>query len=296
MKTYLAIDIGGTFVKTAIVDEKANILTSYKEKTPSSLEELLGLMKRVKASYHEISGVAVSCPGAVSDQGIIYGSSAVRYLHGPNIKKCIEETLRLPVFLGNDANCAAYAELWDGAAQGLRDFMVMVIGTGIGGAIIKDGVLHKGAHLHGGEFGYMLLDPDSIEDNSVWSRITSTKALVKKVAKAKNQDYNTLSGEAVFQMAEAGDQICSEAVDRFYHLLAVGIYNLQYIYDPEVILIGGGISARQELIDRLNEKLDRIIERIGLAKMKPVIKSCQHRQHANLLGAVYGFKKHCLDD
>ncbi len=142
-------------------------------------------MKRVKASYHEISGVAVSCPGAVSDQGIIYGSSAVRYLHGPNIKKCIEETLRLPVFLGNDANCAAYAELWDGAAQGLRDFMVMVIGTGIGGAIIKDGVLHKGAHLHGGEFGYMLLDPDSIEDDSVWSRITSTKALVKKSSESK---------------------------------------------------------------------------------------------------------------
>ncbi|SER34308.1 Sugar kinase of the NBD/HSP70 family, may contain an N-terminal HTH domain [Gracilibacillus ureilyticus] len=295
MNTYLAIDIGGTFVKIGIVNEEGKILDDYKEPTPPTLEGLLQLINKAHGNHQKVKGIAVSSPGAVSDHGCIYGSSAVRYLHGPNIKELIQNQVHLPVFLGNDANCAAYAEMWQGAATGLSDFLVTVIGTGIGGALIKNGQIHKGANLHGGEFGFMLLDPDTIENDGVWSRIASTKALVKKVAKAKQTDPALLTGEMIFQMAEDQDPVCQEAVDRFYHLLAVGIYNLQYIYDPEVILIGGGISERGELIEKINEKLDDIINRIELARIKPVIKLCQYRQHANLLGAVYGYRQQFKD-
>jgi len=166
---------------------------------------------------------------------------------------------------------------------------MMVIGTGIGGSVFKNGLLHKGANLHGGEFGYMLLTPDVQDSNDVWSRVASTKALVRKVAKMKQMNPDSILGEDIFKMAESGDQACIQAIDAFYHLLAVGIYNLQYIYDPEIILIGGGISAKEDLIDEIDERLDRILEKIDLAKVKPKIEPCKFRQNANLLGAVYGF-------
>mgnify|MGYP000870232238 CR=1 FL=1 len=291
MKNYLAIDIGGTFVKYGIVSEDATVLETNKVKTPKTLDELLNVMEKIWHSHRNVTGIAVSGPGAVSDEGVIYGSSAIPYLHGPNIKRLIEEQTGLPVYLENDANCAGYAEVWNGSAKGMKDVLIMVIGTGIGGAIIKDGRLHKGANLHGGEFGYMLLDPDVKDSNAIWSKLASTQALIRKVAEMKEIDVDSLSGEEIFTMAEAGDKDCLEAVDRFYHLLAVGIYNLQYIYDPEIILIGGGISAREDLIDSINEKLDQILHLVGLAKIKPKIATCQFRQNANLLGAVYGFMK-----
>lgn len=291
MQKYIAFDIGGTFVKCGVVDENGQILTSKKEKTPKALAGLLNLIETYCQSCPDAKGVAISSSGAVSDKGIIYGSSAIPYIHGPNMKQLVSERTKLPVYIENDANCAGYAEVWNGAAKGKSDVMVMVIGTGIGGAIFKNGRLHKGANLHGGEFGYMLLNTNVIDSNDVWSRRTSTKALIRKVAKVKKIDPEELSGEEIFSMAEAGDEICTKAIDEFYHLLAIGIYNMQYIYDPEIILIGGGISAREDLITNINKKLDAIVSTIDLAKIKPTIASCKLRQNANLLGAVYGYIK-----
>lgn len=289
MDKYLAFDIGGTFIKYGIVGESAEIFESSKVKSPKTLEELLMMIETVAGSHSDVKGVAISSPGAVSDEGVIYGSSALPYLHGPNIKDLIKARTPLPVFMENDANCAGYAEVWNGSAKGKKDVIAMVIGTGIGGAVFKNGTLHKGAHLHGGEIGYMILNCDIHGNYEVWSRLASTAALVKYAAKAKGIDCQSLSGEQVFQLAEAGDADCMAAVDRFYHFLAVGIYNLQYMYDPEVIVIGGGISARDDLIHHINQKLDLLFGAIKLAKVKPNIAACQFRQHANLLGAVYGF-------
>lgn len=291
MGKYLAIDIGGTFIKYGTVHGNGKIQNEGKVKTPNNIEDLLDVIEGLSAGLSDSKGIGISAPGAVSDDGVIYGSSALPYIHGPNIKKLVSERTGKRVYLENDANCAAYAELWNGSAKGKKDILVMVIGTGIGGAVIKDGHLHKGANLHGGEFGYMLLSSDVQNSDDVWSRVASTKALVRRVAKAKKVDGDTLSGEQIFRMAEEGDEDCINALDHFYHVLAVGIYNLQYIFDPEIILIGGGISAREDLIDKINEKLDRIMKSINLAKIRPKIDACHFRQNSNLLGAVYGFMK-----
>lgn len=291
MDRYLAFDIGGTFLKYGVVVEDMTVLETNKVKTPDSLEGLLRVMEEISQLYKEVKGVAVSCPGAVSDEGIIKGSSALHYLHGPNIRHLIEDQLNVPIFMENDAHCAGYAEFWKGAAKGKKDVLVMVLGTGIGGAVFKNAELHKGANLHGGEFGYMLLNSNIKDSNDVWSRVASTKALVRVVAERKNIAVESLSGEQIFSMAEAGDEACLQALDRFYHLLAVGIYNLQYIYDPEVILLGGGISAREDLIEKIDEKLDEILAAVDLAKVKPKIAACKFKQNANLLGAVYGWLK-----
>lgn len=289
MKTFLAIDIGGTFIKYGLVDEQAVILESGREAAPKELSALLDLIDDLAQKYPQSDGIAVSSPGAVGDDGIIYGSSALPYLHGPNIKELLEEKIKKPIFLENDANCAAYAEIWKGAAQGKKDIMVIVIGTGIGGSIMKEGKLHKGSQLHGGEFGYMLLDSSKSGRNDTWSRRASTAALIRSVAEVKKAAPDTLTGEQIFTMAEAGDQDCIQALEEFYHLLALGIYNLQYVYDPEIILIGGGISAREELITMIDDKLNDILTGIPDARIKPRIAACHFRQNANLVGAVYGF-------
>ena len=292
MNTYLAFDIGGTQIKYGIVDEKGVIVSQYWESTPKTLDELLSFIEQKTQEYDGLEGVAVSSPGSVGGDGIIYGSSALPYLHGPNIKQLITKRVKpLSMYIENDANCAAYAELWQGAAKRKKNVLVMVIGTGIGGAIIQNGALHKGANLHGGDFGYMLLTTDVKSSDDVWSRIASTAALVKKVAMAKGVSPESLTGEEIFKQSEKGDLICEKAVDDWYHLLAIGIYNMQYIYDPEVILVGGGISARPELIDRINQKLDALLAKIDLAKVKPVVTACHFRQNANLLGAVFGLRK-----
>ncbi len=291
MDNYLAFDIGGTFIKFGIVSEDGDLLESGKMKTPGDLNSLLSILAEKAGAYPGVKGIAVSAPGSVSNDGVIYGSSAIPFLHGPNIKNLIADGTGKRVFLENDANCAAYAEVWKGAAKGKKDVLVVVIGTGIGGAVIKNGEIHKGAHLHGGEFGYMLLSDTFTDSDDLWARRASMGALVRKVAKAKQVEKDLLSGEKIFEMAEAGDRDCIKAVDEFHHLLAIGIYNLQYIYDPEIILIGGGISAREELIHDINERLDRIIGAIHLAKLKPAIAACHFRQNANLLGAVYGIQK-----
>jgi len=291
MDKYLAFDIGGTYVKYGLVGENGEIFENSKVKTPKNLDELLAIIEEIAVAASEVKGVAISAPGAVSDDGVIYGSSALHYLHGPNIKNMVIERTSLPVYMENDANCAGYAEVWQGAAKCKQDVLVMVIGTGIGGAVFKNGVIHKGANLHGGEFGYMLINSDFEGSDDVWSRVASTAALVRSVAKVKQIEGDSLTGEMIFEMAESGDPVCQQAVDRFYHLLAVGIYNLQYIYDPEIIVIGGGISAREDLITNINEKLDNILSKVDLAKLKPNIVACDFRQNANLLGSVYGFMK-----
>ena len=289
MEYYLAADIGGTFVKFGIADEDGRIHDSGREPVPRDLPGLLALISRLDCQYPDTAGLAVSSPGAVGPDGIVYGSSALPYLHGPNMRDLFEKTVNKPVFIENDASCAALAELWKGAGRKKKDFMVMVIGTGIGGAVIKDRSIHKGAHLHGGEFGYMLLDSGFTGNDDIWSRRASTAALIRNAARRKQLQPHLLTGERIFELAEAGDKDCLAALDEFYSLLAAGIYNLQYIYDPEIILIGGGISARRELIPAIEAKLSQITDAISLAKIKPSLAACHFRQDANLIGAVYGF-------
>src|SRR5699024_10125386 len=157
MNKYTAFDIGGTNVKYGLVEVEngyAEIKEHHSIPAPGSLDSLLNRICTFAAEHHDAAGVAISSPGAVSDEGIVYGASALDYLHGPNMKQLIATRTGLPVYIENDANCAASAEMCAGAAQHHRDFLMMVIGTGIGGAIVKDKKLHKGAHLHGGEFGY----------------------------------------------------------------------------------------------------------------------------------------------
>ncbi|MBM7692066.1 putative NBD/HSP70 family sugar kinase [Peribacillus deserti] len=297
MKNYMVYDVGGSKVKYAVINENGDFL--FKGDYPSAQNDfeqfqtdIIEVTLKNKELFN-IEGIAFSCPGGVdSDTGIIGGASALPCIHGPNFKEIFGFAAGLPVEIENDANCAALGEVWKGAASENQNVMFTVIGTGIGGAVIKDRKIHKGANLHGGEIGYMVLNV--IDENGeytfkTWSELAATGSLVKKVAKIKGLQAHELNGQKIFEAAEAGDEDCRKAIDEFYLSLAQGIYNIQYVYDPEKIILGGAISSREDLIDEIYKKLDLIIGSIKIAKVRPVIETCQYKNDANLLGALYHF-------
>ncbi|MGM0924018.1 MAG: ROK family protein [Bacillota bacterium] len=297
MKNYMVFDVGGSNVKYAVINENGNFL--LKGDYPSTQHDfqqfLTGILEVTMKNKNlfNLSGIAFSCPGGVdSDSGVIGGSSSLPCIHGPNFKEIFGLAAGLPVEIENDANCAALGEVWKGAARDNQNVLFTVIGTGIGGAVIKDRKIHKGAHLHSGEIGYMVLNVvNENGENSfkTWSELSAIGSLVKKVAKIKGLESHELNGRKIFDAAEAGDQDCIKSIDEFYLSMALGIFNIQYVYDPEKIILGGAISSRIDLIDEINKKLDVIIDSLKIAKVRPVIETCQFKNDANLLGALYHF-------
>lgn len=292
MKRYLSIDIGGTSMKYGVLDETGEILENGSKVTPDTLEKMYQVIEDIFKMYkdNDLQGLALSMPGAVdSEAGVIGGSSALDYIHGPHIKQDLEERLNVRVELENDANCAALAEVWKGAGSDVDDCCFIVSGTGIGGAVVKNKRIHKGQHLHGGEFGYMIADFNfETKEMETWSHVGSTVAVVRAIAKAKGVDVSSLDGKEIFDHYHE-DADYEKAVDKFYYVLANGIYNLQYAYDPQKIIIGGGISVRDDLLDEINQRLDVIFSRFTHAKIRPVVLTCQYHNDANLLGALYHF-------
>ena len=290
MENYLAIDVGGTALKIGLLTEEGEILESDSKKTPKTLDAFYQIIEDTFHEYEGVKGLALSLPGAVdSETGIIGGSSALDYIHGPNIKEELEKRLQVRVEMENDANCAALAEVWKGAASDVNDCCFIVSGTGIGGAVVKNKRIHKGQHLHGGEFGYMIADFNfETKEMKTWSDVGSTVAVVRAVAKAKGVDVASLDGRDIFDHYHE-DSDYEKAVDKYYYVLANGIYNLQYAYDPQKIIIGGGISVRDDLSDEVNQRLDVIFHRFKHAKIRPVVLTCQYHNDANLLGALYHF-------
>ena len=290
MKKYLCVDVGGTSIKMAVLDEDGQIYETKKVKVPPTIEDMYQVVVDEFSSHQSLEGVALSMPGAVdSEKGVIGGSSAIDYIHGPHIKEDLENRLNVPVEMENDANCAALAEVWKGAASDVQDCCFIVSGTGIGGAVVKDRRIHKGEHLHGGEFGYMIAQLDfDTHEMYTWSDVGSTMAVVRGVAREKGVDVSSLDGKEIFDHYH-DDPIYEKYVDKYYYVLANGIYNLQYAYDPQKIVIGGGISIREDLLDEVNQRLDVIFSRFTHAKIRPVVLTCQYHNDANLLGALYHF-------
>ena len=297
MKNYMVFDIGGSSVKHAIISENGEFLEkgSYKsEREDFNIfkENMIDIINAVKKKYN-INGIAVSAPGSVnSDTGIIGGTSALPCIHGPNFKEIFGQDLGLNLEIENDANCAALGEVWKGAAKESNDVLFVVCGTGIGGAIVKNKKIHKGNNLLGGEIGYMVLaakEENGKKKFKMWSEIGSTGGMVKNFADIKSLDEEDVNGKMIFELAQKGDEDAIKVIDEFYFNMALGIYNLQCVYDPEKILIGGAISNREDFLDKINEKIDEIVSNVIIPHSRPIIDRCKFKNDANLLGALFNY-------
>lgn len=285
----LSIDVGGSSIKHAVIDIQGDIKVKGTVATPKTLAEFYDALAAVKDNYaqeYELTGVGCSFPGAVDDAaGVINGSSAIDYIHEFPIRQELEARLKLPVSMENDANCAALGETWVGNGRDYQDMLFLVIGTGVGGAVVKGKKIHHGKHFHGGEFGYMTVD----EKGTILSNAGSTRVLAEHVAKAKGLPIESMNGEKVFALLADGDNDAAEAVEIMYSNLARAIYNLQYSFDPEIFVIGGAISARSDFADEIMKRIDKILTTVKVAQIRPKVVCCRHGNDANLLGAVYDF-------
>lgn len=295
MRNFMVFDIGGSATKWSVIDEGGKFKESGKFNCPDSVEEffnkLISITNDMKLKY-EVKGIAISAPGAVDgNTGLIGGITAIPYIHGPNFKEILGNGTGLNVELENDANCAALGECWLGAGKDNNDLAFVVCGSGIGGAIVKDKKVHVGIHKHGGEFGYCSIscDLDGTPKFTSWSKSGSTTALAKSVEKLKGLEEGSLNGIEVFELCNKGDEIAINEVNKYYFTMAVGIYNIQYTYDPEVIILGGAISEREDYIDEINKRLDIMMNGDLEGVIKPVLKACKYGNDANKLGALCNY-------
>jgi len=290
---YLVIDIGGTFVKYALMDSAGNITEKGKKpSTRTCLNDLVEILYSIidVQDLNIIKGIAISCPGAIDVKtGMIYQGGSFPFLHEVNLVEVFEEKYGKEVFIENDGKCAALAELWLGSVKEAKDSVVLVLGSGIGGGIIIDGKLHRGVNLSAGEVSYVMNQIDSIKKEAHYFGLDcSAVEMVRQIAEIKQLDDKT-DGEAVFEYINQQDQEAMAIFDHYCIQLAAQIYNLQYILDPEIFAIGGGISAQPILLERIKWAIAEIKRVNTLHVANPKVVACQFRNDANLYGALYHF-------
>ena len=158
----------------------------------------------------------------------------------------------------------------------------LVIGTGVGGSIIINNQIWHGAHLYGGEFGFMIIDGKQL------SELASPVTMAKRYNKKTGKDFD---GKTVFELADTDDPIAQEERKKFLHALAIAIFNIQHSFDPEKIIIGGGISQNPELVPLLDDEIAKLRNKIEVTTIKPILDIFTLKNDANLCGAVADFEK-----
>ena len=304
MKQYLAIDIGGTSVKLGIVDEEGRVLAKAEQsvcfdyyETPilttvlSASEQFL---KEQDVRPQSLAGIGVSATGQIDTHtGTVVGTcgSLPNYIGSP-IKAELEAKFGLPVTVANDANCMTLGEVWVGGAKGYTDVIGVTLGTGVGGGILTGGRLLEGARGLGGELGHYrthALDgvPCTCGATGCWERYAATTALVR-AAKEKNPAWT--DGRAIFAAAEAGNPEVLALLDAWTDEIAQGLAGMVHIFNPQLILIGGGVSAQQKLL------IAPIAAKVKASVMPAFaegleVRAAQLHNDAGMVGAVYYFRQ-----
>ncbi|HFI0159834.1 TPA: ROK family protein [Streptococcus suis] len=291
MKTYLAIDIGGTQIKYGRLDAAGQILESYKMDTEAYKggPHILATVKKLVEDFHAqapLSGVAISSAGMVDpDKGeIFYSGPQIPNYAGTQFKSEIETSFGLPCEIENDVNCAGLAEGISGAGQGSQISICLTIGTGIGGCLLVDGQIFHGFSNSACEVGYLHLSDGAFQD------LASTTALVQEVARLHDQDPADWNGYKIFQEAKSGDAHCIAAIERMVNYLGQGIANICYVANPEVVILGGGIMAQK---DYLFEKIQAALKKNLVSSLadKTRLAFAEHENAAGMLGAFYHFQQ-----
>ena len=283
----LAVDVGGTYIKFATMNEKAEIFQRGKIDTPKThalfLQKIFELFQT-----DNFEGIALSLPGVIdSKRGLCITSGALNYNDNKFIAEELEKICGVKVTIENDANCAALAEARIGNLSDVEDGFVMVFGTAVGGAFIKNHELHRGKNFLSGEVSYMFKSfADNFSNKKYFGETCSVKNLLREYAEIKNF-AKKISGEEFFHAAESGEIDALNCLNQFSRRVAVQIFNIQMILDPEKFAIGGGISERKIFIDKIRENLESIYLECPINFPHVEVVPCKFRNDANLIGALF---------
>ena len=278
-KLYLGVDIGGTAAKLGLVDEEGRIISSVNEypvkfddyETPiieTVVKSVRHFMDENNKNFAEIAGIGVSATGGINSKlGIVEGSAGhIKNWEGTNIKARLESEFGVKTEVLNDANAAALGEMWKGAARGKENVVVMTIGTGVGGGIIVDSKILLGRKGFAGEIGHIPVNVDG-EDCSCGNKgciehYGSTSALVRNVKEAvisgeiKGIEAGKVDGRLIFKEVAAGNDTVKKYVDEWISYISATLVGLVHIFNPEMIILGGGVSRQKELfVDKVRERV-----------------------------------------
>jgi len=291
MKNYLAIDIGGTYIKFANIDHSGGLQATQRIATPASLTELKKcLITIISANIQQIYGVGISCPGRVDPQkGVIYNGGALPFLHQFPLMEFVEQTFQIPCAVCNDGKSAALSELWLGRLKGHQNAAAIVLGTGVGGGIISNGQLLQGEHFQAGELSFIPRQSTSGATKDLIGFSGSAVQFIQQAAKCLNlKDQN--DGQSVFKAINDGNEEVVLLFQKYCREIVHVILTLQAILDIEKIVIGGGISQQKRLIDQIRQVYTEVRKESEIVEATfpaVAIEACKFGNEANLLGAVY---------
>lgn len=288
---YLVIDVGGTFTKYAVMDEECTVYLKSKIPTvQDSLEHFTDMLEKIYRQYAgDVEGIAMSSAGVIdSATGFMYNGGSLFCISNINIVEILEKKCGVKVTVENDAKCAALAEVWKGSLTGCRNAAAVICGTAVGGAVICDGKVIRGRRFMAGEFSYLLTESsDPLNKEWVFAETGGVPALIRMTAEKKRMKSKELDGEKIFSMANCGDTDALECIRRYSNSIAVQITNCQFIFDPDRIAIGGGISAQPLFIQMIKEELKKLNSVYPYDMPIPEVVPCKFFNDSNLIGALY---------
>lgn len=309
----LGIDLGGTNIVAGVVDENHKIIAKAKTKTlagrpAAQIADDMAKVAREAAqsagmTLDDISGFGIGTPGAVDrENGTVIYSANLDFHNTPLADLMFERTGKR-FLVANDADSAAYGEFIAGAGKGTNDFIMITLGTGVGGGIVLDGRIRTGFNGAGGEIGHIVIQMNgqacTCGRDGCFEAYASATALIRQTKQAMKKnpdsimwnicenDLSKVNGITAFDAMRAGDRAGKEVVDDYIRYLSVGVANLINIFQPEVFCIGGGISGEG---DNLVKPLKKMVsgENFGRnIEKKTAIKIAELGNDAGVIGAAF---------
>lgn len=313
-KYRIGIDLGGTNIAAGITDDNGTIL--YKKSVPTnsingieyvvnSMSGLvLDIMKDKNITFDDVKSIGIGSPGSIDKKnGVVLYSNNIKFDNTP-IRKMMTEYFgrEINIFMDNDANCAALAEAGAGAAKGIDDVIMITLGTGIGGGIIIGGKPYGGFNNCGAELGHTVIEKNGVlctcGRKGCWEAYSSATALIRMTREMAEEDENSAmwesykengawNGRIAFSSARNGDKTAQKVVDKYISYLATGVTNLINIFQPEVFVIGGGVSNEGDnLLNPLREIVSkRIYTKSINARQTKIVKAITGND-AGIIGAA----------
>lgn len=287
---YLCIDVGGSGMKYAIIDDQFQILDLNKiDASFKSRDEFVQTIYKIYNECHvTLSGIAISYCGELNEkEGYVINGGSYPFNSDFYMKEELENICKIPVSIENDGNCAAIAEMNKGVLKDVDNAIVLVLGTGVGSSLVINKTIYRGSHHFSGGMTFSLFD---LEKGFSWKNTTTCYCgvgyLLRKFEKVKGLEKNSVNGYTFFEKANTSDFDALNILQGYAKNLASLIFNNQVLLDVDTVAIGGGISCQPLLKLMIEEEVTRMFNKFPVPFTKPKIEICRYYNDANLIGAL----------